>query len=54
MLKLDNFINESRSNGLLIVPFGASRVRAVAHLNVDDQDVKNAAAILIKTAKSLI
>jgi len=53
-LKLENFIDESKANGLLIVPFGASRVRAVAHLNVDDEDIKKAAAILIKTAKSLI
>jgi threonine aldolase len=53
-LKLDIFINELRSKGLLIVPFGASRVRAVAHLNVDDEDIKNAAAILIKTAETLV
>jgi threonine aldolase len=53
-LNLDIFINELKSNGLLIVPFGASRVRAVAHLNVDDEDIKNAAAILIKTAETLL
>jgi len=53
-LKLEDFIDKSKANGLLIVPFGASRVRAVAHLNVDDEDIKEAAAILIKTAKSLI
>jgi len=53
-LKLEDFIDKSKNNGLLIVPFGASRVRAVAHLNVDDEDIEEAAAILIKTAKSLI
>jgi threonine aldolase len=53
-LNLDIFINELKFNGLLIVPFGASRVRAVAHLNVDDEDIKNAAAILIKTAETLL
>lgn len=53
-LKLDNFINELKSNGLLVVPFGVSRVRAVAHLNVDDEDIKNAASILIKTAETLL
>jgi len=53
-LNLDSFINDLKSNGLLVVPFGVSRIRAVAHLNVDDDDIKKAAEILIKTAKAEI
>lgn len=49
-LKLDTFIDKLKSNGLLVVPFGASRIRAVAHLNVDDEDINRAAEILIETA----
>jgi len=50
-LILDSFINDLKSDGLLVVPFGISRIRAVAHLNIDDADIKKAAEILIKTAK---
>jgi threonine aldolase len=50
-IKLDSFIDKLKSNGLLVVPFGASRIRAVAHLNVNDDDIKRAAEILIDTAR---
>ena len=51
-IKVDKYIEKLANNGLLIVPFGAASVRAVAHLNVDDEDISSAAEILIKTAKS--
>ncbi len=53
-IKLDTFIDKLKSNGLLVVPFGASRIRAVAHLNVDDNDINRAAEILIETARTEI
>lgn len=51
-IRVDKYIEKLANNGLLIVPFGAVSVRAVAHLNVDDEDISSAAEILIKTAKS--
>lgn len=53
-LKLDTFIDKLKSNGLLVVPFGRARIRAVAHLNVDDNDISRAAEILVETAKTEI
>ena len=53
-LKSDSFIDKLKSNGLLVVPFGAGRIRAVAHLNVGDDEISRAAEILIKTVKSEI
>ncbi|UCC78572.1 MAG: DegT/DnrJ/EryC1/StrS family aminotransferase [Candidatus Zixiibacteriota bacterium] len=50
-IKLDTFIDKLKSNGLLVVPFGASRIRAVAHLNVDDDGINRAAEILMETAR---
>jgi threonine aldolase len=53
-INLDSFINDLKINGLLVVPFGNSRIRAVAHLNIDDADMEKAAEILIKTTKPKI
>jgi threonine aldolase len=50
-INLGNFIDKLKSRGLLVVPFGVSRIRAVAHLNVDDDDISHSAEILIDSAR---
>jgi threonine aldolase len=42
---------ELRKNDILLVPFGRGRVRAVAHLDVNDRDIVVAAETIIETAR---
>lgn len=42
---------ELKKNDVLLVPFGRARVRAVAHLDVDDHDIEMAAKTIIETAR---
>ncbi|MEE9553732.1 MAG: GntG family PLP-dependent aldolase [candidate division Zixibacteria bacterium] len=39
------------SKGLLLVPFGRGRIRAVAHLDIDDNDIEEASRIIIDIAR---
>jgi threonine aldolase len=41
-------------NGVMLVPFGSGRIRAVTHLNVNDDDIEAASEIIIKTTKSFL
>jgi threonine aldolase len=52
-LEVDSFCAALARNGLLIVPFGAHRIRAVAHLDVDDGDIREASRIMLETADSV-
>jgi threonine aldolase len=47
------FCQELRRHDVLLVPFGRARVRAVAHLDVDDSDIEVAAKIIIETARAM-
>jgi threonine aldolase len=53
-LNTADFIKKLATNGLLVVPFGVSKIRAVAHLNVNDDDIYRAAEIINQTAGSMI
>ncbi len=52
-LSEDSFCARLRSEGVLLVPFGQSRVRAVAHLDINDEDIEKASGKIIETAKSI-
>jgi threonine aldolase len=52
-LSEDSFCARLRSEGVLLVPFGHSRVRAVAHLDINDEDIEKASEKIIETAKSI-
>ena len=49
----DSFCGRLKSEGVLLVPFGHARVRAVAHLDVNDEDIEQASEIIIETARSI-
>jgi threonine aldolase len=46
------FCARLESNGLLVVPFGEGLIRAVAHLDINDDDIESASEILATVAKS--
>lgn len=48
----EKFCEKLRSSGLLAVVFGKGKIRAVAHLDIDDNDVERASEIFIDTARS--
>lgn len=48
----DKFLNEARQRGLLMVPFGQNRIRAVVHLNINDNDLVMALKIITEIASS--
>jgi threonine aldolase len=52
-LSEDSFCARLRSEGLLLVPFGHATVRAVAHLDINDDDIERASEIIIETAESI-
>jgi threonine aldolase len=51
-LSENSFCNRLKSEGVLLVPFGPARVRAVAHLDIDDNDIQRASEIIMDTAVS--
>lgn len=53
-LNVEEFCGNLASKGTLVVPFGAGKVRAVAHLDISDNDIETASGIIIDTAKSLL
>ena len=40
------------AKGLLLVPFGRGRIRAVTHLDIDDNAIREASEIIIDVARS--
>jgi threonine aldolase len=52
-LEVGSFCARLAERGVLVVPFGAGRIRAVAHLDVDDGDIETAAGIMLETAGSI-
>jgi threonine aldolase len=52
-LSHDSFCARLKSEGVLLVPFGPARVRAVAHLHIDDNDIERASEIIMQTAESI-
>jgi threonine aldolase len=51
-LDVSDFCARLAGRGVLVVPFGAGRIRAVAHLNIDDNDVEVAAKAMLELAAS--
>lgn len=51
-LRVDAFCSKLAEQGVLAVAFGAGRIRAVAHLNIDDNDIAEASRIMLQTAES--
>jgi threonine aldolase len=51
-LEANTFCARMAEKGVLIVPFGAGRVRAVAHLNIGDDDIEAASKAMLEIAGS--
>ena len=49
-LEVVSFCQKLAERGVLIVPFGAGRIRAVAHLDVNDEDIEKASKIMLEVA----
>ena len=49
---VDNVLGILKERSVLLVPFGPNRIRAVTHLDVNDDDVAIAARELAKVLKS--
>jgi threonine aldolase len=49
-LEVGRFVSRLGERGILIVPFGAGRVRAVAHLDIDDDDIEAASRAMLDIA----
>ncbi len=47
-----DFCAALEARGLLLVPFGRGRIRAVAHLDIDDNAIREASEIIIDVARS--
>jgi threonine aldolase len=47
-LSVDQCILLLEQNGVLVVPFGRTTIRAVTHLDIDDADVKKAVTVFEK------
>jgi threonine aldolase len=50
-LEVGRFVSRLAERGVLIVPFGAGRVRAVAHLDIDDEDIEVASRAMLEVAQ---
>ena len=53
-LGVGKMLRTLNENGIMLVPFGPGRIRAVTHLNIDDDDIEAASEIIIKSTKSLL
>lgn len=51
-MPVDRFLESARKEGLLMVPFGKNRVRAVMHLDVEEEDMARALEIIAKVVSS--
>ncbi len=49
-LEVGKFCSKLAEKGVLAVPFGAGKIRVVAHLDIDDNDIEKASKIMIETA----
>jgi len=45
-MPVDKFLADAKAKGLLLVPFGRNRVRAVPHLGIDNNDIAKAIEII--------
>jgi len=48
------FCSALESRGVLLVPFGRARIRAVAHLDIGDEDIDEASRVIIDVARSYL
>ena len=49
-LEVGKLVSKLAERGILVVPFGAGRIRAVAHLDIDDEDIEAAAKAILDIA----
>jgi threonine aldolase len=49
-LEVGKFCSRLSEKGVLAVPFGAGKIRVVAHLDIDDDDIERASKIMLETA----
>jgi threonine aldolase len=49
-LEVGKYCARLAERGVLVVPFGARRIRAVAHLDIYDEDIVRASKVMIETA----
>jgi threonine aldolase len=49
-LEVGGFCARLAEKGVLAVPFGAGKIRVVAHLDIDDEDIEQASKIMLETA----
>jgi len=49
-LEVGSFVSRLAERGVLVVPFGDGRVRAVAHLDIDDEDIEIASKAMLDIA----
>jgi threonine aldolase len=50
-LEVGKFCSKLAERNILVVPFGAGRIRAVAHLDIDDEDIATAANAMLDIAE---
>jgi threonine aldolase len=51
-MPVEKFIADARAKGLLVVPFGKNRVRAVPHLGIDESDISKAIEIITEVVSA--
>lgn len=49
-LEVGRFCAKLAEKGVLAVPFGAGKIRVVAHLDINDEDIDRASEIMLETA----
>ncbi|HBC47975.1 MAG TPA: low specificity L-threonine aldolase [candidate division Zixibacteria bacterium] len=49
-LEVSRFCAKLAEKGVLAVPFGAGKIRVVAHLDINDEDIERASKIMLETA----
>ena len=51
-IPVDSFLKKTAESGLLLVPFGHNQVRAVTHLDINDEDISKAVEIISEVISS--
>ena len=51
-MPVDSFLKKTAETGLLLVPFGHNQVRAVTHLDINDEDISKAVEIISEVISS--
>jgi threonine aldolase len=49
-LEVGKYCSQLAEKGVLAVPFGAGKIRVVAHLDISDEDIERASKIMLETA----